>query len=117
MNIQYCLDKAREIPYIKGQSRHWCAIYDKRGKLISEAGNSYCKTHPIMSKTSKKLGLHKEYCHAEVLALLRSKGKGCKLVVVRVDNSGDSVYSKPCIVCETLIMENFPNIKSIEYSI
>lgn len=64
-----------------------------------------------MKQVSSMLGLHKEYCHAEMLALVRSKGKGHTLYVARVDSNGKPVDSAPCPVCQTLI--NNSHIKEV----
>lgn len=114
-SLEYCLSKAREIPYKRGEQRHYSVVVDKRGRLISEAANSYTKTHTIMAKTSKRLGLEKEYCHAECLAIVRAKGKGHKIYIARVDAQGKACYSAPCPVCATLIAES--NLKAVEFSV
>ena len=113
-SLEYALQKCREMPYHKNQSRHYAVIVDKRGRLISEASNSYTKTHTVMAKTSKRLGLEKEYCHAECLAIVRAKGKGHKIFIARVDSSGKACYSAPCPVCAVLIAES--GLKSVEFS-
>ena len=96
--IEYALTKARQLPYKQGEKRHFAIVVDRRGRVVASASNSYQKTHTLMAKTSKKLGVHKEYCHSEMLAIVRSKGRGEKLIVVRVDSRGDSCYSAPCLV-------------------
>lgn len=115
-NLDYALSKAREIPYKRGYQRHYALVLDKKDRIISEAANSYTRTHTAMARASKKLGMSKLYAHAECLALIRAKGKGCKLVVVRVDAQGNACYSAPCPVCSLLIQEA-KHIKSIEYSV
>lgn len=118
MSIQYCLEKARELPYIKGQSRHYSIILDKRGRIVSEAANSYTKTSPRMAKAANKAGLPDKQClHSEALALFRDKQrKGVKLIVARVSADGKSMYSAPCPVCAILIQEH-SNILSVEFSV
>ena len=113
-SLEYALQKCREMPYHRNQSRHYAVIVDKRNRIVAEAGNDYRKTHPLMSKTSKKLGLFKEYCHAEQLCIVRARGKGVKMYVVRVDSSGKACYSAPCPVCAVLIAES--DLKSVEFS-
>ena len=114
-SLEYCLQKCREIPYKRGEQRHYSVVVDKRGRLISEAANSYTKTHTIMAKTSKRLGLEKEYCHAECLAIVRAKGKGHKIYIVRVDAKNNACYSAPCPICAVLIKE--AGIKVVEFSV
>ena len=69
-----------------------------------------------MAKMSSKLGLDKCFCHAEQLALVRARGKGCKLFVVRVDSKNRPMYSSPCKVCTELIKES-GHIKSVEFTV
>ena len=48
-------------------------VYDRRGRKIATAENSYDKTHPIQAHFAAKAGKPVcKYLHAEVLALLRS---------------------------------------------
>lgn len=113
--LDYCIQKASELPYQKHRSRHYAVIVDKRNRVIAEAGNSYQKTHPLMAKASKKLGMCKEYAHSEMLALVRSRGKGVKMYIARVDSRGNACYSAPCPVCATLIAES--SLKAVEFSV
>ena len=113
--LDYCIEQCRKTPYKRGEQRHFCAIVDKRGRLISEAANSYTKTHTLMAKASKKLGVQKEFCHAEMLALVRARGKGVKIFVARIDSQGNACYSAPCVVCASLISES--QIRSVEFSV
>lgn len=112
--LDYCIQKASELPYQRHRSRHYCVIVDKRNRIIAEAGNSYQKTHPMMAKASKKLGMCKEYAHSEMLALVRSRGKGVKMYIARVDSNNKPCYSAPCKVCSALIAES--QIESVEYT-
>ena len=113
--LEYCLQKAGEIPYVKGQQRHYSVILCKRGRIISEAANSYTKTSTVMAKAAKRLKLDsKTFCHSEQLALVRSKGKGYKLVVARVLADGSKANSQPCPICALLIRES--QIEIVEYS-
>lgn len=116
-SLEYCLQRARELPYKRGEQRHWAAIYDKRGKLIAEGSNSYVKTSPKMLKAGNKVGLKdKIYWHAECKAIysLRNLEKAYKITVVRVNSEGMPVNSKPCILCETLIKEI--GVRVVEYT-
>lgn len=119
MNIQYCLDKASETPYKRGETRHYSVILDRKGRVVGEGRNMYHKTHPMAYKASKRIG-NGEKCstHAELAALLSDRyKKGVKLIVGRVDSNNASAYSEPCENCKYIIREYFPNIKSVEYSI
>lgn len=113
--IEYCAKMARLLPD-HYRFKHYCVITDKRGRIISEAANSYEVTHPTMYWTSRKLGLQKDYVHAEALALIRAKGRGYRLTVVRVGATGNILNSCPCPVCSELIKQS-PHLKIIEHSI
>lgn len=116
--IQYCLQKAREIPYTKGQNRHYSILLCKRGRIISEGQNHYDKTSPRMKRAGEAVGLPDKTClHAESLAIFRDKKRqGKKLIVVRVDSKGESCYSAPCPLCCYLIKEH-GGIESVEFSV
>lgn len=113
-NLEYALNKARQIPYIKGQARHYALVLDHKDRIISESANSYTRTHTAMHKASRKLGLIKDFAHAECLAIVKSKGRGCKLLVVRVFADGKQANSEPCCVCKEILRNS--HIKSVEYS-
>jgi deoxycytidylate deaminase len=113
--LQYCVEQCKKTPYKRGTQRHYAVIVDKRDRLVSEGANDYRKTHTLMAKASKKLGMRKEFCHAECLALVRARGKGVKMYVARVDSQGEACYSAPCVVCASLISES--QIKSIEFTV
>lgn len=116
-SLEYALNKARELPYKRGEQRHYALVLDKKDRVISEAANSYIRTHTAMYKASRKLGLVKDYCHSELLALIKDRDRrGVKLVVVRVNSKGEACYSEPCLVCKE-ILKNFNNIKSVEFSL
>ena len=54
--------------------------YDKKGNLLSEAMNSYKKTHPLQAYFAEKVGLpDKVFLHAEIAAILKAgKKKQCR---------------------------------------
>lgn len=112
--LDYCVAMANKTPYKRGYSRHYSVVVDRKGRVVGEAANSYTKTHTLMAKTSKKIGLCKEFCHAEMLAILRARGKGYKIYISRIDAKGNPCYSAPCPVCSILIKE--AGIKSIEFT-
>lgn len=118
MNIQYCLDKAREVPYIKGQSRHFACLVDKKGRIVSQSSNSYTLTHTKQWRYAVKAGRPEAtFLHAELACLLKDRQrKGVKLFVARVDSRGNACYSAPCEIC-ALSLKDFSNVKSVEYSI
>jgi deoxycytidylate deaminase len=105
--IEYCISKAREIPYIKDQQRVYAVITDRRGRVMSESSNSFVKTHPYQKSCGARVGLkEKEYLHAECSAIIKSRGKGTILYVARVDSKGNPLLAKPCPVCEVAISEH-----------
>lgn len=75
--------------------------YNKNGKLLSSATNSYTKTHPLMAHFANKVGMPcKIYLHAEVAALLKAKdNKVYSLHVVRRTKAGTLRNAKPCAIC------------------
>jgi hypothetical protein len=118
MDIQYCLEKAKTIPFVKGQKRLWTIILDKRNRLVSESGNSYSQTHTQMFHYARRTGTpNKCYLHSEIAALLKDRNrKGCKIITGRVDSMGKACLAAPCLACQLAIKE-FTNIKSVEYSL
>lgn len=117
MSIDYCLQRARELPYIRKQSRHYACLVDKKGRIVVESANSYSCSHTTQYRYAKKAGRPEAvYLHAEMACLLKDRYKrGVKMFVVRVDKAGEPVYSAPCEIC-SLAIEDFSNVKSVEYT-
>lgn len=117
-SLEYCLQKCREVSYVKGQYRHFAAVLNARGRVVSESANSYLKTSPRSFKAASKVGRPEAcYLHAEQRALyLDKKRKGVKLIVVRVGAIGEALCSEPCPICRE-VLKDFPNIKVIEFSV
>lgn len=117
-NLDYCIQKASQIPFIRGQKRLWCIVLDSKGRMVSEAANSYSKTHTSMFNYGRRTGNpQKCYLHSEVAALLKDrKRRGVKLIVARVDSKGVPCLAMPCPAC-TLAIQEFSNIKSVEYTV
>lgn len=117
MSLEYCVAKACEIPFIRDQKRLFAVVLDKRNRVVSEGSNSYTKTSSRQYHAAKRVGMPQKVClHAEAVALFKSKGKGCKLIVARVDSKGVPCMSKPCDVCMELIRLH-GGIKSIEFTV
>ena len=78
---------------------------DKSGNVLSTACNSYNKSHPMMHYLAVKVGHPaKIYLHAEVLALLKTRGKKVHSIhVERYNKRGEPMLAKPCPVCEEAI--------------
>lgn len=118
MNIQYCIDMAAKQPYVKGQSRHYACLVNKKGQVVAESANSYTLTHTKQFHYAKRAGRPEAiYLHSEISCILKDRNrKGVKLFVVRIDSKGKAYYSAPCEVC-SLALKEYTNIKSVEYSI
>ena len=115
--LSYCIKKASSLPFIKGQKRLWSVIVDRRGRLVSESGNSYSQTYTQMFHYSRRVGSpEKCYLHSEISAILRDRNrKGYKIITARVDSLGIPCLAAPCLSCQLAIKEA-TNLKSIEFS-
>jgi tRNA(Arg) A34 adenosine deaminase TadA len=110
------IEKARQIPKVKGQRRVYCIITDKRGRIVAEASNSYTQTHPFQKQMCLAVGFEdKEFLHAETAAIIKARGKGSILYVARVDARGRPQMSKPCKMCSEAIRLH-GNIKEIHHT-
>ncbi len=90
-------------------------IFDKRGKIVSQAKNDYSKTHPKQKIFACKAGEnHRIFLHAEILAIIRSKGKGESIYIERYDANGKPMLAAPCKICQLAIKE--AGIKEIRYT-
>jgi tRNA(Arg) A34 adenosine deaminase TadA len=90
--------------------------FDKRGRRISWAANSYSKTHPLQAYFAKKVG-HKAkiYLHAEIAAILKAGDKLINSIVIRrLNKEGKLCLAKPCPICQEAIKAF--GIKLIFYS-
>lgn len=99
------------------QQRLTAIIYDKRGRVLSIGQNNYTKTHTLMARHSKKVGLpEKQTIHAEISAITRCRdlSRAHKIFVIRYDANGNPVNAKPCPVCMSAISET--PIKVIEHT-
>lgn len=117
-SLDYCIQRASKIPFVRNQKRLWCVILDSKGRMVSEASNSYSKTHTAMFEYGRRSGNPmKCFLHSEVAALLKDrKRRGVKLIVARVDSKGKPCLAMPCPACALAIQE-FSNIKSVEYTV
>lgn len=77
------------------------AAYDKHGRLLAIAQNSYTKSHPMQSYFANKVNMQdKIFLHAEVAAILRAKDKKIHaLHVTRTTKAGTLRNAKPCLIC------------------
>jgi deoxycytidylate deaminase len=90
--------------------------YDKRGRVISSAVNSYSKTHTLQAQYASRVGTdYKIYLHAEILAIIRAKGREIhKIKIERYDSNGNPKLARPCSVCDFAISQ--AKIKLVEYT-
>lgn len=91
---------------IRKQRQHIEAIaYDKRGREICRATNSYSKSHPIQHYFAKRAGKPGAiYLHAEIACLLRA-GRNVihRLEIVRINKLGKPALAAPCPICQLAI--------------
>jgi tRNA(Arg) A34 adenosine deaminase TadA len=79
--------------------------YDRKGKLLSMATNSYSKTHPIQAYFAARIGHPaKIYLHAEIHAIIKAGDKQIhKIVVTRISKNHKALNAKPCPICQEAI--------------
>lgn len=93
----------------------WC--FDKQGKCLSTATNSYKKTHPLQAYFAKRVGHpHKIYLHAELAAILRVKytDRIHSIRILRMSKNLQLALAKPCPICMEAIKAF--GIEHISYS-
>ena len=100
-----------------GRVRTVAMFTDKRYNVLSVAGNTYVKTHPQQASWAKKRGSPDKQClHAEMRAaiMLAKSGKANSakfLYVAAVSLSGNILCAKPCVVCQMMLCQQFPDIE------
>jgi tRNA(Arg) A34 adenosine deaminase TadA len=93
-------------------------IYDKSGKILSVATNSYQKSHPRQAELANRVGMpDKIYLHAEISAIIKCKenGKPYRIKVERFNKHGETMLARPCEICQLAI--KLAGIKFVEYSL
>lgn len=114
--LDYCLQKAREIPVTQQAQRIYAVITDKRGNILAEGSNSYTKTHPRQAYYADRVNQSERvFLHAEIAALVKCRAEPYALYVARVGKGGESRIAKPCEIC-SLAIEQTP-IKEVHYSV
>ena len=90
--------------------------YDRKGRLLSAAFNSYTKSHPLQAYLAKQVGHENQIClHAEIAAILKCKGKPIyRITTERYDANGLPANAKPCKICQ-LAIKMF-GITKVEYT-
>ena len=92
-------------------------VYDKRGKILSSATNSYVRTHPLQAHFAKLAGKPDAvYLHAEVAALLKcGTKKPHSIFIERYSLNGQPALAAPCRICMRAL-KHF-GVKHISYTI
>lgn len=121
MNIQWCAQRASQIPYIKGYERVYSCILNHKGKMIAHGANEYSRSHPTQKAYSVKAGMSESriYLHSEVRTIVQAaklKPKDCTLIVARVNRVGEILDSCPCLSCRMLIAD-VEFITSVQYGV
>jgi tRNA(Arg) A34 adenosine deaminase TadA len=90
--------------------------FDKRGRLIARAINSYRQTHPIQAKYATLAGFPaRVFLHAEIACLLRAGT--CPVHTMTIERyyaNGEPALAKPCPIC-TLAISDW-GVKYVEYT-
>ena len=100
-----------------GRVRTVAVFTDKRNNVLSVAGNMYTRTHPQQASWAKKRGSPDKQClHAEIRAaiILAKIGKAEKakyLYISAVSEARNVLCAKPCVVCQMMLDESFPEIE------
>ena len=114
--LDLAIKKASQISFKKGEKRLYSIVTDKKGNIVGESANNYCKSHTIQAYYAKRVKLEdKIFLHAEISALIRAKGKGYKISIARVNSKGIPCNAKPCPICEMALKEH--GIKQVEYTL
>ncbi len=100
-----------------GRVRTIAMFTDKRYNVLAAAGNTYTRTHPQQARWARKRGSpYKQCLHAEIRAaiMLAKSGKANSakfLYVAAVSEAGNILCAKPCMVCQMMLDEQFPDIE------
>lgn len=83
--------------------------------MLSVGFNSYEKTHPLQARTAAKANQPgKIYLHAEIAALVKSRGMVYSLSVARITKDGRPALAEPCPVCRLAMKE--AGVEKIEWT-
>ena len=90
-------------------------VFKNRKHIYGKAVNLPKKKHPIQKKYAYKVKKEKrEHLHAEVKAIIRAKGKGDSILVVRILKNKKYAMARPCKICMEAIRET--HIKHLWYT-
>src|SRR6266478_6526269 len=92
-------------------------IWDRKGRLLSTASNSYTRSHPLQKHFAKLSGNPERiYLHAELAALLKCGTKQPHTIsVVRIKKDGTTGLAKPCAAYQ-LALKHW-GVKVINYTL
>ena len=91
--------------------------FDKKGRLLSTATNSYSKTHPLQAYFAERVGHRaKIYLHAEIAAIIKAGDKQIhKIIITRYSpRTHKALNAKPCPICAEAIKAY--GIKFVSYT-
>jgi len=108
--IKLAIEEAKKSNH---QHKVGCIIFDKK-TILSKGYNTSQKS---VKKLHPKFQRFPYSVHAEVDAIIKARMdlKGCSMLVVRINKSGQLRLSKPCINCMKYI--EYAGIKNIFYTI
>ena len=82
------------------------AALDHHNNIVSIGQNSYQKTHPMQSRLALKTGrADREYLHAEIASLVKSRRDVETVMVVRMTPTGLIRMARPCNICTLALRE------------
>lgn len=114
--IELCLEEASKLPK-SFPVRVFSVAVDKKGLIISGAGNLYTKTHPVQAKWACFAKQpERQFLHSEIRVIIKAMKSGRtidKLVIGRVDKQGNAKDAKPCPVCSAMLEQEFPDVKLV----
>ena len=83
-----------------------CAALDHHNNIVSIGQNSYQKTHPMQGRLAAKCGnASREYLHAEIASLVKSRRDIETVMVVRMTCKGLIRMARPCNICALALRE------------
>jgi deoxycytidylate deaminase len=107
MNYDEAISMAAKIAEL-GEYPHrvGAVILDKKGRLVSFGFNKE-KSHPVQADYACRVGeRHRIYLHAEMMAIIKAKGKGHSIFIARLSKNGKTTkLAKPCPICSLAIKE------------
>ena len=115
--LDYCIRMARALPKPpRGKHRIYAVCTDRKGRIVGESANLPDKSHPFQKYCAERsTNPHREFLHAEVGSIIKSKGKAVNLFVARVGRSGEVLPCCPCDSCQIAI--SLSGIKSVTYTL